>query len=82
MTYSSSVLFVYDAAAVSLYLKDGDSKPLLDSLNVRLIDFAHVFPNEKAEEDVNFTRGLSNLIRVFETVLAEAEEGREPSPKK
>ncbi len=82
LTYASSVLFVYDAAAVAGYLKSGDPKPMVDSVNVRLIDFAHVFPNDQRVEDANFTRGLENLIKVFEAVLGETAEEREPSPKK
>ena len=31
-------------------------------------------------EDTNFTRGLENLIKTFESLLAD--DSREPSPKK
>jgi hypothetical protein len=80
LTFASSVLFVYDAAAVTRFLADSDRVALDASVNVKLIDFAHVFPNEDSVEDKNFTRGLKNLIRIIETLLEEG--SREPSPKK
>ena len=47
LTYASSVLFVYDGAAVKRFLSDnGGAAALEDAVNVKLIDFAHVFPNE------------------------------------
>ena len=46
LTYASSVLFVYDGAAVTRFLADKDVKALEKAVTVKLIDFAHVFPNE------------------------------------
>ena len=62
LTYASSVLFVYDGAAVSRFLAAGGDKgdrlkALERSVRVKLIDFAHVFPNEG--EYVLFTGRLS-----------------------
>lgn len=86
LTYASSVLFVYDGAAVSRFLASdggsGDQKALEKSVTVNLIDFAHVFPNEDKVEDINFTRGLENLIKTFESLLDDEGSSREPSPKK
>ena len=33
-------------------------------------------------EDTNFTRGLENLIKTFESLLDDDDKSREPSPKK
>ena len=64
--YGSSLLMSYDADAVKQF-KDGDidEKELEQFVNVKLIDFAHVFPAEGARDD-NFLKGLSNLLALFE----------------
>ena len=69
LTYAASTLFVYDAELVRQYLDSGDKKVLERAVNIRLIDFAHVFPNEAKVEDENFTRGLRNLIKVISDAM-------------
>ena len=64
--YGSSLLMSYDADAVKQF-EDGDidEKELEQFVNVKLIDFAHVFPAEGARDD-NFLKGLANLLALFE----------------
>lgn len=66
--YASSLLLVYDVAAVRRYLDDGNQENLKRNIRVKLIDFAHVFPSN-GEIDKNFIFGLDNLIKVFEKIL-------------
>ena len=56
----------YDASAIKQY-EDGkiDKKELENFVNVKLIDFAHVFPAD-GEKDENFIKGLENLLFLFE----------------
>jgi hypothetical protein len=56
----------YDASAIKQY-EDGeiDKKELENFVNVKLIDFAHVFPAD-GEKDENFIKGLENLLSLFE----------------
>ena len=59
-------LMAYDASAIKQY-EDGkiDQKELENFVNVKLIDFAHVFPAD-GEKDENFIKGLENLLSLFE----------------
>jgi len=62
--YASSLLFVYDRAAV------GRGRPALAATaRLKLIDFAHVFPAE-GRLDENFLFGLGNLEDMFRRFLA------------
>lgn len=70
LMYASSVLFIYDAAAVRRFLVDGNRRRLEEAVNIKVIDFAHIFPAEGKADD-NFLRGLRNLIKVFQSVLNE-----------
>lgn len=45
-----------------------------DDVEVRMIDFAHVFPSESSDE--GYIYGLKNLIRVLQEMLEEEEEGK------
>ena len=64
--YGSSLLMAYDADAIRR-LENGniDRTELEKYVNVKLIDFAHVFSSD-GERDDNFLRGLSNLLSLFE----------------
>lgn len=75
--YGSSLLMAYDADAIKS-LEDGkiDKIELENYVNVKLIDFAHVFPAE-GERDTNFLRGLANLLSLFENFY----KGLSPDPK-
>ena len=61
--YASSLLFVFDYGA------SDDTEKLVDSVRLKLIDFAHVFPGE-GELDENFIFGLNNLCEMFRTFIA------------
>lgn len=69
--YGSSLLMAYDADAIKS-LKDGkiEKKELENYVNVKLIDFAHVFPAE-GERDNNFLKGIANLLSLFEDFYKE-----------
>ena len=58
--YSSSILFVYDAAT-----------PKDPKVNVKLVDFAHTLPNDAKDNtlDTNFQKSLHNLIAILEGIL-------------
>ena len=73
LMFASSILFAYDASSVRKFLKEKSPKNrklLEESVNVRVIDFAHVFPAE-GKSDENFLRGLRNLIKVFQGLLSD-----------
>ena len=56
----------YDADAIKRFKKGEMGKKELEKyVNVKLIDFAHVFPSQ-GERDDNFLRGLDNLLSLFE----------------
>lgn len=57
--YASSLLLAYDASKVRS--ENLDEK----CVNIRLIDFAHVFDADGQRDD-NFLGGINNLIQVFE----------------
>ena len=64
--YGSSLLMSYDADAILLLQAGKIEKVELENyVNVKLIDFAHVFPAEGKRDD-NFLKGLSNLLSLFE----------------
>lgn len=42
-------------------------------VDVRMIDFAHVYPAENGQIDTNYVFGLNNLIQIFE-ILALSED--------
>ncbi|OQR68754.1 inositol polyphosphate multikinase-like [Tropilaelaps mercedesae] len=61
--YSSSILFVYDAVE--------------PRCSVKLIDFAHVFPTTKADE--NYLFGLRKLVDAFRFAASEGSDHSPPS---
>lgn len=42
-----------------------------DWIKVKMIDFAHIFPNETGLPDTNYTHGIDHLVRIFEQILQE-----------
>lgn len=40
-------------------------------VNVKMIDFAHVFPSESNTVDTNYLEGIENLIKILENFLEE-----------
>ena len=63
--YASSLLMAYDAEAVQKFKnQEIDLDQLENYVNIRLIDFAHVF-NAHGEPDENFLTGLTNLLDLF-----------------
>jgi len=65
--FGSSILFVYDAAAL---LGAGVRGDLERAVVVKMIDFAHVHPAH-GEADANYNTGLRNLIEVMERASAD-----------
>lgn len=59
--FGSSLLFVYDAAALMLANDDLEKAVVL-----KMIDFAHVFPAEGLADE-NYLNGLKNLIELIKT---------------
>jgi len=87
--YSSSVLIVYDAKRLKELIEgrailnnpndlqlDEFVTPTAGSnwVNVKMIDFAHIFPNEDGGPDANYIEGIENLVKVFERLLSEANQ--------
>ena len=62
--FASSLLFVYDAEAVQNNI---DTEELSNLVNLKMIDFAHVWPAE-GEIDNNYLRGVNSLIQLFSSV--------------
>jgi len=62
--FGSSLLFVYDAAA----LTDVSNDSLEKAVVLKMIDFAHIFP-ANGVKDENYLNGLDNLINVIQTFL-------------
>jgi hypothetical protein len=58
--YSSSILFVFDSAAPV-------GKPVV---RVKLVDFAHTFPNKEGDNtlDENFLLALKNLVEIWSNI--------------
>ncbi|XP_063704819.1 inositol polyphosphate multikinase [Culicoides brevitarsis] len=84
LLYSSSVLIAYDAKRLKEFIckhdeflqklksdemlsLNEDSQP--DWVQVKMIDFAHQFPNEERTEDTNYTHGIGHLVQIFEDIL-------------
>jgi len=63
--YASSLLFVYDYAAL-----EAENHNIRNPVRLKLIDFAHVFPGH-GELDQNFLFGLRNLSSLFRKFLSE-----------
>lgn len=57
--YSSSLLFSYDE----------------HKAYVHMIDFAHVVPATDNNLDSNYLGGLNNIIKLFQTILDDLEQG-------
>jgi len=57
--YSSSLLFVYDGVTD------------VEKIDVRMIDFAHVFEIKDGGNDQGYVKGLKQLLRFLEKFLAE-----------
>jgi hypothetical protein len=63
--YSSSILFVYDAAVL---MKGADETVDCSMFaDACMIDFAHVFPSH--ERDNNYISGLDGVLRYFHSIL-------------
>ena len=63
--YSSSLLMAYDAQAVMKFkAKIINLDDLKNAVDVRVIDFAHVFEANN-ERDENFITGLTNFLELF-----------------
>ena len=64
--YGSSLLMAYDADALRRLIQGKIDRIEMEKyVNVKLIDFAHVFPSN-GERDDNFLRGLSNVLKLFQ----------------
>ena len=67
--YASSLLMAYDAQAVKKFkAKLISFEDLKMAVNVRVIDFAHVF-EANGERDENFITGLTNFLDLFTCYL-------------
>ena len=62
--FASSLLFVYDGEAALQFEQAGDEAELRKSVQLKMIDFAHVWPAE-GELDQNYIRGVHSLIKLF-----------------
>uniref|UniRef100_A0A336LRK6 Kinase n=1 Tax=Culicoides sonorensis TaxID=179676 RepID=A0A336LRK6_CULSO len=81
--YSSSVLIAYDAkrlkefiCAPSKFMKELTCDELVSVredpsnwIQVKMIDFAHQFPNEDGLPDTNYIHGIEHLVKIFEDIL-------------
>ena len=65
--YASSLLFVYDAEGAK-NSKNLGSEKLSEFVNVKMIDFAHVWPAEEGKIDQNYLKGVQSLIKLFSDV--------------
>merc|ERR1719507_850372 len=71
--FASSLLFVYDAEAVQNNIdteavqNNIDTEELSNLVNLKMIDFAHVWPAE-GDIDNNYLRGVNSLIQLFSSV--------------
>ena len=65
--FASSLLFVYDAEGVTNN-KDQGPEGLRQFVKVKMIDFAHVWPNTDQSRDENYLRGVHSLIKLFSQV--------------
>jgi len=78
--FASSLLILYESYSKHDLGSQGssdseDDRSSLSKLrvDVRMIDFAHVYPAENGQIDTNYVFGLNNLIQIFE-ILAISEE--------
>lgn len=68
--YSSSILFVCDGTAywcMKLLILGASPKP---KVNVRMIDFAHVYPIEDGGKDDGYIFGLKYVIEILKELSA------------
>jgi endonuclease IV len=73
--FASSLLMSYDAEAVAKFKigKICEIDELKKHVNIRLIDFAHVF-DANGERDENFLEGLGNLLELFKNYLKQLQK--------
>lgn len=78
--FASSLLILYESYSKHDLGSQGssdseDDRSSLSKLrvDVRMIDFAHVYPAENGQIDTNYVFGLNNLIQIFE-ILALSED--------
>jgi len=65
--FASSLLFVYDAEGAKNNKSLG-SNQLKQFVNVKMIDFAHVWPAPDQAKDQNYAKGVQSLIQLFSKV--------------
>ena len=65
--FASSLLFVYDAEGVKNN-KNLGSDFLKKFVNLKMIDFAHVWPASEHTKDENYLKGVQSLIALFSKV--------------
>ena len=65
--FASSLLFVYDAEGVNNN-KDQGPEGLRQFVNLKMIDFAHVWPATDNARDDNYLTGVNSLISLFSKV--------------
>ena len=65
--FASSLLFVYDAEGVNNN-KDQGPEGLRQFVNLKMIDFAHVWPASDNTRDDNYLRGVNSLISLLSKV--------------
>lgn len=53
---------------------DGAGDGLDEWVQVKMIDFAHIFPSEDGEPDTNYIHGIDHLVNIFETLLQDASQ--------
>lgn len=68
MFISSSLLFVYDHQVQHNALNGDEKKSSRRVATVKIIDFAHVFPNQSGHDD-NYIFGLSNLLHYIQMAI-------------
>lgn len=51
---------------------EGNGDNLDDWVQVKMIDFAHIFPAKDGEPDLNYIHGINHLVAIFETLLQDA----------
>lgn len=72
--FASSLLFVYDSThtpipEINTHVSPGENDCL--QADVRMIDFAHVWPVEEGGRDEGYIIGLTNLINILQSILDE-----------
>lgn len=66
--FGSSLLFVYDSAALINYRDSKDKNVLRQAARVKMIDFAHVHPAQ-GDLDHNYIFGCENVVKLFSKFL-------------